>query len=44
MKYTTASAADLDQEGNWELQGLVTFGVSVWHTDIIRFRVYDNLD
>jgi len=43
MEYTTESG-DLSQEGNWTRQGKVTFGSSVWYSDIIKFKVYVNLD
>ena len=43
IKYVTAASTDLDQAGEWQLQGTVTFGTSVWHTDVEKFRVYANL-
>ena len=43
MYYTTASG-DLNLEGNWTRQGKVTFGSNVWYSDIVKFKVYKNLD
>ena len=43
MQYTTASG-DLNLEGVYTRQGKVTFGSNVWYSDIIKFKVYKNLD
>ena len=42
MEYTTI-ADDLDQPREWQRQGLVEVGGGSWRTDIIKFRVHDNL-
>jgi hypothetical protein len=42
MSYISEST-DIDEEGNWSLQGVVTIGTSVYHTSIYKFRVYGNL-
>lgn len=38
IKYTSI-AGDLDEEGLWQLQGIV----STFHTNIVTFKVYRNL-
>jgi len=42
IQYATL-ANDLDQEGNWQLQGHVITPGGEWRTSIHRFRVYANL-
>ena len=42
IKYLTI-ADDLDEVGNWQLQGYVVIGTYSWHTDIARFKVHRNL-
>jgi len=34
---------DIDQLGTWKIQGKVTNLLGTWHTDISKFKVYDNL-
>jgi hypothetical protein len=42
--YTTSSSADLNASGVWQIQALVSIGVSTWHSDIAEFTVYENID
>jgi hypothetical protein len=42
IKYTTVSG-DLDQIGTWQIQARVNFGISVFSTDIQKFKVYRNI-
>ncbi len=42
MQYTTVDG-DLNQAGNWQIQGKVFFTSSVWNTSIHKFKVHDNL-
>jgi hypothetical protein len=43
MRYNTL-AADLDQAGNWQIQGFASFsGTPEFHTDVFTFRVKPNL-
>jgi hypothetical protein len=42
MVYVTESG-DIDEEGNWSIQGVVTIGSSVFHTSVHKFKVYGNL-
>ena len=42
IKYTTI-AGDLDQIGTWQIQAKVDFTVSVFSTDIQKFKVYRNI-
>src|SRR4051812_13975148 len=43
LSYVTP-ASFWDQKGNWRLQGVVTFSVSKFRSDISNFSVYPNLD
>ncbi len=36
-------ADDLDQYGEWSIQGFITLPSGSWHTDVGKFQVYDNL-
>lgn len=42
IRYTTVSG-DLDQVGTWQIQAKVDFGISVFSTDIQKFKVYRNI-
>lgn len=42
MQYTTV-AGDLDETGEWQIQGYAVIGSWTGHSDIGTFRVYDNL-
>lgn len=43
MRYVVSAADELDQKGNWKIQGVVTFPVGKWSSDIDKFKVYENL-
>ena len=43
IKYITL-ADDLDEIGNWEIQGKVSLGGGTWSSDIKKFKVYRNLE
>lgn len=43
MQYTTTASGDLDVCGNWRIQGYVALPSGSWHTDIVSFKVHDNL-
>ncbi len=42
IRYTTI-AGDLDQIGTWQIQAKVDFTISVFSTDIQKFKVYRNI-
>lgn len=42
IKYTSVSG-DLDECGRWELQAFLVLGVSSYHSDVAKFRVFRNL-
>ena len=42
IKYTTV-ADDLNETGDWAIQGKVTSASGTWCTDIGSFKVYENL-
>ena len=42
IRYTTV-AGDLDQVGTWQIQAKVDFTISVFSTDIQKFKVYRNI-
>ncbi len=42
VKYITESG-DLNTHGNWRLQAFVDFGTREWYSDIIKFKVYNNI-
>lgn len=41
--YYNTTTGDLDTAGDWQLQAVVTFGASVWHSSIAAFAVFPNL-
>ncbi len=44
MQYTTTASSDLDESGEWKIQGLVTEGASpITKTAITKILVKDNL-
>lgn len=43
MKFVTV-ANTLDQAGFYSLQGYIEVSTNKWHTDIIKFRVFPNLN
>jgi hypothetical protein len=43
IKYTTASAGDLNQVGAYRIQAHIVFLTGDWHTDIGDFYVHGNL-
>ena len=43
MQFVTTVAGDLDQTGNWKIQGIVTLPTGKWSSDISKFKVYGNL-
>jgi len=43
MRYVVSQATELDQKGNWKIQGVVTFPTGKWSSDIDKFKVYENL-
>lgn len=42
IQYTTV-AGDIDQAGNWRVQGYVAIATSEFHSDVHAFRVHSNL-
>lgn len=42
LEYVSADG-DLDTGGDWRLQGYADIGSWVGHSDIVNFKVYDNL-
>lgn len=42
--YYTSVAGDLNEEGTWSLQGYLENPAGSWHTDIVTFDVYRNLN
>lgn len=42
MQYVTVSG-DLSEPGTWRMQGYIEISGDAWHTDIVKFRVYENL-
>jgi hypothetical protein len=42
IKYMIQSG-DLDQIGTWKIQGIVTIGAYVWHSNFESFKVLRNL-
>lgn len=42
IKYTTI-AGDLSVAGDWQVQGLLTYGTGTWHTSTESFQVHPNL-
>lgn len=42
MQYVSV-ADDLDQPGNWQVEGYVVLPAGSWHTDVHRFTVKPNL-
>jgi len=43
MRYIITIASELDQKGNWKIQGRVTLPTGTWSTDVDKFKVYENL-
>ena len=43
MQYVIALDTELDQTGNWKIQGIVTMPTGKWSSDIDKFKVYGNL-
>lgn len=43
MRYVIVLPTELDQKGNWKIQGIVTFPTGKWSSDIDKFKVYENL-
>ncbi len=43
MRYTTTNVDELDETGNWKIQGFVTMPSGSWSSDIDKFKVYENL-
>ncbi len=43
MRYVISQASELDQKGNWKIQGIITFPTGKWSSDIDKFKVYENL-
>ena len=43
MRYTVLLDTELDQKGNWKIQGNVTLPSGRWSTDIEKFKVHENI-
>ena len=43
MQYIIVLNTELDQKGNWKIQGIVELPSGKWSTDIDKFKVYENL-
>lgn len=43
MQYIIATDTELDQKGNWKIQGIVELPTGKWSSDIAKFKVYENL-
>lgn len=43
LQYTTASASDLDQDGPWSVQAVVTLGANQYTSSLLLFQVDPNL-
>lgn len=43
LKYTFVSG-DLNKYGWWSMQAFIDWGSTEWYSDIVKFRVYPNLD
>jgi glycerol-3-phosphate dehydrogenase len=43
MQYVVALDTELDQKGNWKIQGIVELPTGKWSSDIDKFKVYENL-
>ena len=41
--YYTIIAGDLDEVGTWKIQGIVTIGSYIWHSNFESFKVLRNL-
>ena len=44
IQWTTSLSTDLDQEGEWKMQGKVSIGLGTWRSNIDSFRVYPNIE
>ena len=42
MKYVTVDG-DIDQTGNWKIQGKVVIGSATYYSSISSFKVYSNI-
>lgn len=43
IKYTTVSG-DLSIWGSWQLQAYIVLPTGEWHTDVVNFEVYKNVE
>jgi len=43
MFWMTTLITDLDQEGQWKIQGKISIGGGTWKTQVGVFRVYGNI-
>jgi hypothetical protein len=41
--YYTTILGDLDQSGDWQVQGYIEMSTGKWHSDIYAFTVYSNV-
>lgn len=41
--YYATVDGDLDQSGTWKLQGIIELPNGLWHSNIARFKVFENL-
>lgn len=37
-------AGDIDEVGTWQIQGIVSFGTSTFHSSVDKFKVHKNLE
>jgi len=44
IQWTTTLTTDLDQDGQWKMQGKVTIGGGTWSSSIDYFRVKPNIE
>ena len=44
IRWITADAGDLDECGIWQAQVVATWASGSWHSDLVEFRVYGNLE
>ena len=42
--WTTTATTDLDKEGTWKIQALITMGGGTWRTEWTTFKVHSNVD
>ena len=43
LLYYIIADGDLDQVGSWKIQGVVTVGAYIWHSNFESFKVLRNL-